>query len=185
MIISQNQSQSQSHIVTGGQSVSKSWCWVPSGPLWREDGSVFRICCWPLPVQSFPGLSPLGLETIFYCLRFETTLFVASYDSQGHGGGIWPRLHTWMNELSSYINSVRTEYASKSPCLTFPLLFRFSAFIHFHGTCLLNRCPAMDYSEAIRCRGNTSLTNRWLKMYFLCGSTIPAFRRHVTIFSLV
>jgi hypothetical protein len=31
--------------------------------------------------------------TIFYCLRFETSLFVASYDSQGHGGGIGPRLH--------------------------------------------------------------------------------------------
>jgi hypothetical protein len=31
---------------------------------------------------------------IFYCLRFETSLFVASYDWQGHGGGIRPRLHT-------------------------------------------------------------------------------------------
>jgi hypothetical protein len=31
--------------------------------------------------------------TIFYCLRFETSLFVASYDSQGHGGSIRPRLH--------------------------------------------------------------------------------------------
>jgi hypothetical protein len=28
--------------------------------------------------------------TIFYCLRIETSLFVASYDSQGHGGGIRP-----------------------------------------------------------------------------------------------
>jgi hypothetical protein len=63
-------------------------------PLWREDGSVFSICCWSLPAQSFWGPIPLGLATIFYCLRFETSLFVASYDSQGHGGGIWPRLHT-------------------------------------------------------------------------------------------
>jgi hypothetical protein len=38
------------------------------------------------------GPSPFGLVTIFYCLRFETSLFVASYDSQGHGGGIRPRL---------------------------------------------------------------------------------------------
>jgi hypothetical protein len=36
----------------------------------------------------------LGLETIFYCLRFETSLFVDSYYSHGHGGGIRPRLHT-------------------------------------------------------------------------------------------
>jgi hypothetical protein len=39
----------------------------------------------------------LGLATIFYCLTFETSLFVASYDSQGHGGGIRSRLHTGMN----------------------------------------------------------------------------------------
>jgi hypothetical protein len=31
---------------------------------------------------------------IFYFLRFETSLLVASYDSQGHGGSIRPRLHT-------------------------------------------------------------------------------------------
>jgi hypothetical protein len=59
-------------------------------PLWREDGSVFCISCWPLSAQSFSGPSPLGLATIFYCLRFDTSLFVASYDSQGHGGGIRP-----------------------------------------------------------------------------------------------
>jgi hypothetical protein len=63
-------------------------------PLWREDGSVFCTCCWPLLVQSFLRPSPLGLATIFYCLRFETSLFVTSYDSQGYGGGIQPCLHT-------------------------------------------------------------------------------------------
>jgi hypothetical protein len=63
-------------------------------PFWREDESVFCICCWPLPAQSFSGPSPLGVAAIFYCLRFETSIFVASYDSQGHGGGIRPRLHT-------------------------------------------------------------------------------------------
>jgi hypothetical protein len=31
---------------------------------------------------------------IFYCLIFEISLFVASCDSQDHGGGIRPRLHT-------------------------------------------------------------------------------------------
>jgi hypothetical protein len=34
------------------------------------------------------GSESRGLVTIFYCLRFETSLFVASYDSQGYGGGI-------------------------------------------------------------------------------------------------
>jgi hypothetical protein len=118
------QSQNQSHIVTDGQSVSqsvsKSWlrasygaddqifitvwqlwsCFVER-PLWRENESVFCICCWSLPAQSFSDPSPLGLATIFYCLRFEISLFVASYDSQGHGGGIGPRLHTSMSAGST------------------------------------------------------------------------------------
>jgi hypothetical protein len=61
--------------------------------LWREESAVCN-CCWPLPAQSFSGPSPLGLAAIFCCLKFETTLFVDSYDSQGHGGGIRSRLHT-------------------------------------------------------------------------------------------
>jgi hypothetical protein len=71
-------------------------------PLWREDESVFCISCWPLPVQSFSGPSPLRLATIFYCLRFETSFFVASYDSQGHGEGIWFRIHTGFFYCSLY-----------------------------------------------------------------------------------
>jgi hypothetical protein len=66
---------------------------VGRSPL-REDGSVVYNCCWPSPAQSFSGPSPMGLATIFYCLRFKASLFVASYDSQSYGGAIRPRLHT-------------------------------------------------------------------------------------------
>jgi hypothetical protein len=86
-------------------------------PLSREDGSVYCICRWPLPAQSFSGPSPLGLVTVFYCLRFETSLFVASYDSQGHGGGIRPHLHTG---FIPFITSGRTERKSPPPAI--PLL---------------------------------------------------------------
>jgi hypothetical protein len=41
-------------------------------PLGREDRSIVYNCCWSSPAQSFSGLSPAGLMTIFYCLRFET-----------------------------------------------------------------------------------------------------------------
>jgi hypothetical protein len=41
--------------------------------LWREDGSVDYNCCWPSAEQSFSGSSPVGLVTVFYCLRFETS----------------------------------------------------------------------------------------------------------------
>jgi hypothetical protein len=78
---------SQSHIATDGQSISKSWCRAPSGLMTRYlllFGNYGLV---------FVGRPPLGLVNIFYCLRFETSLFVASYDSQGHGKGIRPRLH--------------------------------------------------------------------------------------------
>jgi hypothetical protein len=39
-------------------------------PLWREDGSVFFRCYWPLPAQSFSGPSPLWLATVFYCVEW-------------------------------------------------------------------------------------------------------------------
>jgi hypothetical protein len=56
----------------------------------RTGLTFIYICCWPLPAQSFFGPSPLGLATIFYCLTFETSLFVASYDSQEcRAGGRW------------------------------------------------------------------------------------------------
>jgi hypothetical protein len=107
-------SRSQSHIATDGQSVSKSWCRAPS----RTDDQIYSyyyltvtvLFLWGVHTdertglsfvyaagsyqQSFSGPSPLVRATIFDCLRFETSHFVASYDSQGHGGGIRPRLHT-------------------------------------------------------------------------------------------
>jgi hypothetical protein len=75
--------------------VRQLWvCWCV------EDGSVVYNFCWPSPAQSSSGPSSLGLGTIFYCLRFETSLFVACYDSQGYGGGIRTRLHTGMVQFA-------------------------------------------------------------------------------------
>jgi hypothetical protein len=76
-------------------------------PLWREDGSVFFIFCGPLPGQSFSGPSPLGLETIFYCLRIETSLFVASYERQP----------TYFVMYSKYCSVQSRYYATTAPFL--------------------------------------------------------------------
>jgi hypothetical protein len=91
-------------------------------PLWREDGSViYYCCCWASPAQSLSGLSLAGLNTLFHCSSFLDSpiledqvpvfislrnrvaqlypqelgsLFIASYNSQGYGGGILSHLHT-------------------------------------------------------------------------------------------
>jgi hypothetical protein len=54
-----------------------------------------------LTSESFSGPSPLGLVTISYSLRFGTSLFVASYDSQDYGGVIRLRLHTGACQFST------------------------------------------------------------------------------------
>jgi hypothetical protein len=118
--MSSSESESESYVTTDGQSASLSWYKAPIRGL-RPDiffrseygirltvtflipwvtlsdermGLSFVYAAGPCQRRSFLGPSLLVLATVFYSLRFETSHFVASYDSQGNGGGIRPRLHT-------------------------------------------------------------------------------------------
>jgi hypothetical protein len=78
-------SESESYNTTDGQSASLSW---NKAPIWglRPDfyycQTVAGLLIWsvvynfylPSWTQSFSGPSPVGLVTIFNCLRFETSL---------------------------------------------------------------------------------------------------------------
>jgi hypothetical protein len=59
----------------------------------------------------------VGLTAIFYCLRYETSLSVASYDSQGYGRSIRHRLHKRFS-LSKSQSQIATDgqSISKSWC---------------------------------------------------------------------
>jgi hypothetical protein len=85
--------------------------------LWREDGSAIYNYFWSSPEQTFLCPTPVGLETTIYCFQFETSLFVASYDSQGYGGGIRPCL-SWLKRsyLSFYDFSARTAQKTELFC---------------------------------------------------------------------
>jgi hypothetical protein len=112
--------------------------------LWREDRSVVYTCCWPSPEQSFSGSSPVGLATILYCLRFETSLFVASYDSQGYGGGIRPRLHTGLTWFLSERPLIHRSGILGNVCLL-------SVHLHgnacrFHGDMLVSKKLHLSFS---------------------------------------
>jgi hypothetical protein len=52
--------------------------------------------------------------SIFYCLRFETSDFVAFYDSQGHDGGIRPRLHTHILLRESFADCIENIFWNPS-----------------------------------------------------------------------
>jgi hypothetical protein len=104
----------ESYVTTDGQSASLSW---NKAPIWglrpefyycrtvagfvdvgalSDERTVlsFTIAAGSRQSTHFLGPSPVGLVIIFYCFGFETSNFVASYDSQGYGGGIRPRPHT-------------------------------------------------------------------------------------------
>jgi hypothetical protein len=50
-------------------------CWCGALSLTREDGSVLYNCCWPSPAQSFSGLTPVELATIFLLSQIRDFAF--------------------------------------------------------------------------------------------------------------
>jgi hypothetical protein len=112
--------QSQSYFTTDGQPASLSWNKAPiwglrpdlyylcdsyglvlvGRPLWREVGSVLCLCCWPCQRSRSRVGVPWDLRPYFTVSDLRLPFFVASYDSQGHGGGIRPRLHTGKHAIT-------------------------------------------------------------------------------------
>jgi hypothetical protein len=138
-----------SYVTTDGQSSSLSCKKHPSGAydqifiiinscvffhvgryLWRDDGSVIYNCCWTSPAQSWSSPSPLGLVIIFHSLRFETSLFTVTYDSQGYGGDNRTHLHTGSSTLFSLPTE---EFTRHGP-------HRKHNIQHFFFCCMCIRC---------------------------------------------
>jgi hypothetical protein len=122
--------------MTVGQSISKFWCQAPSGAhdqifitVWHLRSCFCgvpsltrgRVCFLyvPLALASavFLGFSSLGTWDRILLLRFETSSFVASYDSQGNGGGIRPRLHTGLTISSLSLSLMLRPTVSRPVCL--------------------------------------------------------------------
>jgi hypothetical protein len=81
-----------------------------------------RVCPVPLLLALLStvilGPSSVGLAAIFYCLRFDTSLFVASYDTQGYSGNIRPHLHKGRTlELSNCLSLMLRPTVSRPVCL--------------------------------------------------------------------
>jgi hypothetical protein len=105
---------------------------------------------------------PYWTTSVFSSTVTDLVLIYESVTSSA-SAALWLTLHSWelnsltngerrarsqgslsrMNWTNSFTTSGRIEY--KSPCLTVPLLCFLCLFVAT-GTCLPNRCPAMDYS---------------------------------------
>jgi hypothetical protein len=92
-------------IVAGPRQRSHSWVWVPrdSWPYFTVSYSRHPQPGGPGPVYIYPRNRVAQLYT-----QTLGSLFVASYDSQGYGGGIRTRLH--VGNASSHVG----QYASLS-----------------------------------------------------------------------
>jgi hypothetical protein len=124
--------ESESYITTDGQSASLS---LNKAPIWglRPDYYYYQtiagLLMWGALSDERTGLSFTtalvdasavifgGLMTIFYCLTFETSLFVASYDSLRRRYSTRPP-HECRNKFL-FTTARRLEY--KSPSRTVPL----------------------------------------------------------------
>jgi hypothetical protein len=112
---------------------------------------------------SFLGSESLVLAIIFYSLRFETSHVVASYDSQGHGGGIRPRLHSTELFFITTLHGPRRKeplYCSEGV---------FTAPLHSNGSYSIVACV---FVAAGMC---------YVAMNVYSDFAIPAFGRHVTV----
>jgi hypothetical protein len=127
-----SQSKSKSHC--DWRSVSKSWRRAPSGAhdhifitvwqLWscscgapsltREQVCLSYMLL-ALASAVFLGSKSLGTRYHILLSQIRDFLFVVSYDSQGHGGGIRPRLHMGATWGPSYIASRRPQQKSPFP----------------------------------------------------------------------
>jgi hypothetical protein len=86
------------------------------GALSDERTSLsFIVAPGPRTTQSVSGPTSVELVTIFYYLRFQTSLFFASYDSQGYGGGIRTRLHMGFLTSSSSLANWYPYITSREP----------------------------------------------------------------------
>jgi hypothetical protein len=108
----------------------------------------------------------------YFTFWFEASLFAASYDSQGHGGGIWPRYHTGQNWLFIITLGHTTQ---KTPVPTTPLLLQQSQG-GYQSLCS-NECSP---SDAILCSHCLNVA-----MYVSSYWRIPAFSHHVRVLYLL
>jgi hypothetical protein len=127
--------KSRSHIATDGQSISKSWCRVPSGAhdqIFITLLTVTVLFLWGALSDEKTGLSfvysagprqrslsrvQVPWDSLPYLLSQICDFhFVAPYDSHSHGGGIRTRLHTghWLTKVKV---TLRLEVYLQSVCL--------------------------------------------------------------------
>jgi hypothetical protein len=151
-----SQSQSQSHIATNGQSISKSWCRAPSEahdqifitvwqlrPCFCGAPSLTRAwVCLLYMLLALVSVVFLGSESLGTRLRFVTSLFVASYDSQDHGGGIRTNFVLFITSW----HGLHREYRSS-----------IVAWIRFRGNVLTQSLYSNDCTRHISYRDNFSI----------------------------
>jgi hypothetical protein len=88
-------------------------------PLWREVGFLVFSCRWASSAQPFPGLSPMGLMSIFYLLYFWNPQpggpGSCIYFPQEQGSPITPPVNGyWLSPLTWPLQHLGTDWAENT-----------------------------------------------------------------------
>jgi hypothetical protein len=130
------------------------WSWAPSMTRGRVCHLQFLLA-----ISSAVIFGSESRRTRGHILlsQIETSLFIASYDSQGHGGGIRPRLHTGMSPIYSllpYLFKVHFDIilvpSSRSSRRTHSLMFSFQNFVLVRLlflVCYMTRPPHLPWFD--------------------------------------
>jgi hypothetical protein len=149
-----------------------------------REGSVVYNCCWSSPAQSFLVSGSAGLMSIFYCLRFETPpTWRAKSPYLYHPETGWPSYtpRQWVNfsPLPTTLNCqllIKSRHGSHRKHGSHCCRRMFTDPLLRNG--LLICCSLVPYAFY---SAGTCLLSRYLAMDVSSGSTIAAFRRHVTL----
>jgi hypothetical protein len=88
----------------------------------------------------------MASQSVSLGIEPQTSLFVASYDSQGHGGGIRPRLHTGTSQFPFPYSPISSRHGPRTEN-TAPLLLRAGPCLQ--SCCLATRCNIIIHKYAI------------------------------------
>jgi hypothetical protein len=135
-------------------------------PLWREDGSVFCICCWPLPAQSCDHilLSQIWDFPFRRLLRLTGSRWRYSTPPP-HGDDSNDLLCFFCNPSSRTTQKTHPLYSSEG---------MFTAPLHRNGSYSIVACVIVA--------AGMYLPSSCLAIDFSSDFTIPAFGHHVPLY---
>jgi hypothetical protein len=176
--ISSTTMQSQSHIVTDGQSISKSWCRAPSWALDQIFITLWQLRSW---VVGAPPLTRGQVCLLYMLLALASVVFLGS-ESLG------TRDHILLSQIWDFpfhrllrLAGSRWRYSTPPPHETTPMHWRHALFITSARTGLKTPLPTVIRLGASRCLATAPVLLHIYKAVHSSGHCLFVFSRSLPL----